>query len=87
MNALAARGIYAIIPVVSGGPFYSNTLRCIFCYKQTSILYDCVVYRFAIFWVLFVLNASISPFRAKPRHALSCLMHASFMPLITKNVL
>jgi hypothetical protein len=27
MNALAALGIYVIVPVVSGGPFYANTLR------------------------------------------------------------
>ena len=27
MNALAAKGIYVIVPVISGGPFYANTLR------------------------------------------------------------
>jgi hypothetical protein len=27
MNALAAKGIYVIVPVVSGGGFYANTLR------------------------------------------------------------
>ena len=27
MNALADLGIYVIIPVVSGGTFYANTLR------------------------------------------------------------
>jgi hypothetical protein len=27
MNALAAKGIYVIVPVVSGDPFFQNTLR------------------------------------------------------------
>ena len=28
MNSLSARGIYVIVPVISGPPFYANTLRC-----------------------------------------------------------